>query len=222
MNQTTESAEAITAEQGTALVEGFLKTGKVPKNEKDSNYFAHAIDASGLSEQAYMDLYKKLVKIGGKGYIKDQVDTFVRIATKEHLKRKVPPLELSDLKSKRQFQSRNMYFELTSTLEKIDNQDFLKEVVDSVPLDTEFKFSSPESYAVTKITDQPFLHRVAHLYHDYWIRESAINHIDDPDWLALIKPEITTRIPNRDKDFYLRNISGVIDRRIATLKQPTK
>lgn len=222
MSQATETSEKMNAEQGTALVEEFLKTGKMPKNEKDSNYFAHAIDASGLSEQAYMDLYKKLVKIGGKGYIKDQVDTLVKIATKEHRKRNAPPLELSDIKSKRQYQSRNMYFELTSTLEKIDNQDFLQEVVNSVPLDTEFKFSSPESYAVTKITDQPFLHRVAHLYHDYWIRESAINHIDDPDWLALMKPEITTRIPKRNQDFYLKNINGVIDRRIATLKQPAK
>ena len=222
MSQTTETSEKMTAEQGTALVEGFLKTGKIPKDEKDSNYFSHAIDASGLSEQAYMDLYRKLVKVGGKGYVKDQVDTLVRIATKEHLKRNALPLELTDIKSKRQYGSRNMYFELTSTLEKIDNQDFLKEVVDSVPLETEFKFSSPESYAVTKITDQPFLHRVAHLYQDYWIKESAINHIDDPDWLALAKPEITTRIPKRDKDFYLGNITGVIDRRIATLKQPAK
>ena len=142
----------MTAEQGTALVEGFLKTGKIPKDEKDSNYFSpDAIDASGLSEQAYMDLYRKLVKVGGKGYVKDQVDTLVRIATKEHLKRNALPLELTDIKSKRQYGSRNMYFELTSTLEKIDNQDFLKEVVDSVPLETEFKFSSPESYAVTKL-----------------------------------------------------------------------
>ena len=60
-----------------------------------------------------------------------------------------------------------------SAMSRIDDQDFLKQVVSGVPADLEFGYQSPQAIAAGRITDPTYLAKVAKTYRDTFISKAA-------------------------------------------------